>query len=135
MITVLRALLLLLGLLFVWMGFGFLISPEISGSDFGLVANGNRGFSTIRADFPAFFWVSGGALIIGAWKRNGDMLLVTAALMGITMAGRTLSLVLDGTYDGWFAPMTVEAITVILALIGSRVLPHRALAPEREEAL
>lgn len=125
MIIALRIALALLGVLFVSMGFGFLTDPVAAGGDFGLVADGAQGLSSIRADFTAFFWVSGGAFLLGAWKRNGDMLLVTAALMGITLAGRGVSLALDGTYDAWFLPMTVEALAVILALIGSRVLPEK----------
>ena len=31
----------------------------------------------------------------------------------------------DGTYPGFLPPMLVEALAVILSLVGSRVLPHR----------
>ena len=135
MIIALRIVLGLLGLLFVWIGLGFLTFPQVSGGDFGLEAIGNRGLSSIRADFTAFFCVSGGALILGAWRRNGGMLLVTAALMGITLAGRAVSLALDGPYDGWLAPMTVEAVAVALALLGSRALPEKPAAPEQDAAV
>lgn len=127
MITLLRAILLLGGILYVMLGTGFLVDPGGNGPDFGVLPDGVRGLSTIRADFTAFFWVSGGCLIIGAWRRNGDMLLVTAALMGTALLGRAISLGLDGAYPEWWMPMVAEAVTVILALIGSRVLPHSAL--------
>lgn len=127
MVTVLRALLLLGGIFYVMLGTGFLLDPATNGPEFGVLPDGAKGLSSIRGDFTAFFWVSGGCLIIGAWKRNGDMLLVTAALMGTVLLGRTLSLVLDGAYAEWWMPMLVEAVTVILALIGSRVLPHHVM--------
>ena len=122
--TIFRGVLALGGLFYLFVGSQFLLFPVEQGGDFGLTANGNAGLSTIRADFAAFFGVSGGALLIGAWKRNGAVLLVTAALMGITLGGRLLSLALDGPYEAWFVPMLAEAITVILALVGSRILPE-----------
>lgn len=127
MVTVLRALLLLGGIFYIGLGTGFLIDPATNGPDFGVVPDGAQGLSSIRGDFTAFFWVSGGCMIIGAWKRYGDMLLVTAALMGIVLMGRTVSLGLDGGYEDWWMPMLVEAITVALALIGSRVLAHHVM--------
>ncbi|NVE95792.1 DUF4345 family protein [Altererythrobacter lutimaris] len=127
MVTVLRALLLLGGIFYIGLGAGFLLDPASNGPDFGVIPDGAKGLSSIRGDFTAFFWVSGGCLIIGAWKRYGDMLLVTAALMGTVLLGRTVSLAVDGSYDGWWTPMLAEAITVILALIGSRVLPHHIM--------
>ena len=112
----------LLGLLFIGIGFGFLTDPVGMGTDFGVAADSNRGLSTIRSDFTAFFWVSGGAFVIGAWRQNATLLLVTAALMGIVFCSRGLSLALDGTYEGWYEPMAVEALAVILALIGAKIL-------------
>ena len=124
MVLLLRAVLLLGGLVFIIMGGSFLIDPMGQGGSFGLEPRGNQGLSTIRADFPAFFVVSGGALIIGAWRQRGELLLITAVLMGIALTGRAISLVLDGTYDGWPIPMAVETLTVVLALIGTRILPR-----------
>ncbi len=135
MVLIVRAALLLIGLLFVILGATFLFDPVGQGGDFGLTAKGNQGLSTIRADFTAYFWVAGGALIIGAWQRKGDLLLVAAALMGITLAVRGVSLGLDGFYSGWIMPMAVEAFTVIIALFGSRVLPHAALVPDQADTL
>ncbi|MBU2588399.1 MAG: hypothetical protein RQ806_03455 [Erythrobacter sp.] len=125
MIFALRIALALLGVLFVSMSFGFLTNPGTAGGDFGITALGPQGMASIRADLTAFFAVAGGAFLLGAWKRNGGALLVAAALMAIAFAGRSISVVFDGTYDGWFVPMGVEAVSVILALIGSRVLPEK----------
>lgn len=125
MITVLRVILALLGVLFLLIGSRFLIDPVTMGGDFGLVPKGNGGLSTIRGDLTAFFWVSGGALLYGVWKQRGDAFYVTAALMGIVLCARCLSLVLDGTYEGWLPPMAVEAVTVILCLFGARAMAGR----------
>ena len=125
MIIALRAALALMGLLFVYLGITFLIDPVEAGAGFGISPNGNQGLATIRGDFPAFFWVSGGAFLLGAWKRNGPVLLVTVALMGIVLATRFVSLAMDGPFEGYILPMAVEAIAVVLGLLGARTLPEK----------
>lgn len=122
---ILTAVIFVLGLLFVVQGFNFMILPAGAAPGFGLAPNGAAGLAVLRADFPAFFLVGGGALIWGAWKRNGDILLIPALLFGIAFFGRCVSIFADGVYEGFWFPMAVEASTVILSLIGSRVLPHR----------
>ena len=132
MVLVLRALLFVGGMFFVGMGIGFLLNPVSSGADFGMMPDGTLGLASMRADMTAFFVVAGGCLIWGGWARKGDPLLVTAALMGIAIIGRLLTLVLNGPHDGWWMPIVVESITVVLALVGSRVLPHTALSDSPE---
>ena len=135
MVLIVRAALMLAGLLFVVLGGTFLLDPIGQGGDFGVSPNGNRGLSTIRADFTAYFWIAGGSLIIGAWRRDRTLLLVAAAIMAITCIVRGVSLVLDGPYDGWSMPMAVEAFVVIIALFGSRALPQSANVTDQSEML
>ena len=130
MSLILRALLFVGGLFFILMGVGFLIDPAGSGADFGIAPQGTMGLASIRADMTAFFLVAGGCLVWGAWARKGDPLLVSAALMGIAIVGRLYTLAVNGPHDGWFVPIIVEAVTVILALAASRMLPHTALTEE-----
>lgn len=124
------ALLFVGGLFFIYMGVGFLLDPEVAGASFGIAAKGTQGLSSIRADLTALFWVGGGCMIWGAWKRNGDPLVASAALMGVALMARCVSLALDGTYDGWMLPMGIEALTVVLCLIGWKLLPHHDLREE-----
>jgi hypothetical protein len=121
----LTALIFVGGLFYLLMGFRFLFDPAGAGAGFGLSAIDSSGLAAIRADISAFFIVSAVCMIIGAWKRNGDLLLVPAGLFGIALLGRIISAVTDGTVDGFQPPMIVEAVTVIVMLIASRVLPHR----------
>ena len=127
---ILTAILMLGGIAFVLIGCGFLLQPESSAASFGMAANGAQGLSTLRADMTAFFLVGGAAMIWGAWQRNGELLLVPAALFGIAFTGRTVSLFADGLYEGWWTGMTVEALVVILSLWASRMLPHEAIGHE-----
>ena len=117
MMMALRVALTGLGLLYGFMGLEFLTDPVGAGGDFGLTATGPQGLATIRGDLTAFFWVLGGSLTIGAWRSNASLLYVGAALAGIVLAARGISSGIDGTYDQWFVPMVVEAVTVVLAVV------------------
>lgn len=121
---ILTALIFAEGLLFLFLGLQFLIMPGEAGASFALAPDGAAGLAVLRADFPALFFVGGGAMLWGAWKRNGDLLLIPALLFGIALLGRCVSLVADGAADGFWMPMLVEAVAVLLTLTASRVLPH-----------
>jgi hypothetical protein len=116
----LRAALMLLGLLYLAIGSVFLFEPARMGEAFGVAAAGAQGLSTMRADFTAFFWVLGGALVWGGWRSRGDVLWVAAALIGIALAGRGFSLLTDGNYANALQPMAIEAVTLVLALVAAR---------------
>ena len=116
----LRAALLLLGLLYLAIGSFFLFEPDRMGEAFGVAAAGAQGLSTMRADFTAFFWVLGGALVWGGWRSRDDVLWVAAALIGIALAGRGFSLLADGNYTNALQPMLVEAVTLVLTLVAAR---------------
>lgn len=124
------ALLFLGGVFFLFMGTGFMLDPAVTGGDFGLEPKGVQGLSTIRGDMTAVFWVTGGCMIWGAWKRNGDPLIASAAIMATVFMGRCVSLAMDGTYTAWQMPMAVEALTVGLCLVGWKMLPHHDLMEE-----
>ena len=127
MSVILRVSLFLLGVLYIVVGFGFLTDPVGTDADFGVAPcadAGAQGLSTIRADFTSFFWVTAGCLIIGSWKANASLLKVGAALMGTVFVVRCVSVVLDGTYEGWMMPMGVELLTALVALAGARILPE-----------
>lgn len=124
---IVTALLFAIGLLFLVLGANFLVFPADAGLGFGLSARGPQGLAVLRADFPALFFVGGATMLWGAWKRNGELLLVPVAIFGIAFLGRAVSLAVDGTYEAFAFPMMVEALAVGLSLIGSRVLPHKVM--------
>ncbi|MFN3864585.1 MAG: hypothetical protein ACK4RT_09925 [Erythrobacter sp.] len=116
----LRAALLLLALLYLAIGTGFLIAPEALGVAFGVAPTRPKGLASMRADFTAFFWLLGGSLGWGAWRQSGGALLVALLLVATALAGRGVSLLLDGTYAGALQPMAIEAVTVLLAFAAMR---------------
>ena len=124
---VLTALIFLFGLFDLMMALNFLLNPAGTAVGFGISPNGVQGLSTLRADFTAFFGVVAACMMIGAWRRNADLLLVPAAVMAIAVTVRGLSLAIDGTYPGWQVPMLVEALHVVLLAAAWRVLPHHRI--------
>jgi len=125
---------LLIGLIFVagmfnlFLGISFLYDPAGMGAGFGVSPNGPLGYAVLRADFTAFFVVIGLCMLRGAWKRNGDVLLVPAALFAIAFCGRALTIFLNGTQTGFFEPMVAEAAQVVLLVIGWRWVPHHKVS-------
>lgn len=122
---ILTALIVVAGLFDLMLGIGFLVDPVNSGARFFLRPDGAGGLAVLRADMTAFFVVAAVWMIWGAWKRNGDLLLVPAVFFAIALFGRCVSALADGTAPGFWFPMLVEATAVLLTLIGSRALPHR----------
>ena len=124
---VLTALAMIGGIVFTLIGLGFFFVPDTAGSSFALLPDGVPGLAVMRADMTAFFVVGGVCMIWGAWKRNGELLLVPAALFGIAFCGRLLTVIVDGPSRQFWLPMLVEAATVTVTLLASRHLPHRAV--------
>ena len=125
---VITALVYLSGLLCLFLAVGFLTDPATSAASLGVKPDGIAGLSTIRADFTAFFGVTGALMLWGAWRRNGDLLLVPALIYGTAFIGRAIGLAIDGTYPMFFQPMAVEAFWTVLLFTAWRVLPHHKIA-------
>lgn len=124
---ILTVLIFLLGLFDLFLALSFLLNPAETARGFGLIADGARGLSSLRGDYLSFFGVTAGCMMWGAWRRNGDLLLVPAALMGVVFLARIFSLSVDGTYEAWHVPMVVEFLHVALLIVAWRLLPHHKL--------
>jgi hypothetical protein len=124
---VLTALAMIGGIVFVLIGLGFFVMPQSTGASFALLPDGVPGLAVMRADMTAFFVVGGGCMVWGAWKRNGELLLVPAALFAIAFTGRLVTAIVDGATPQFWLPMIVEGATVIVTGLASRHLPHRAV--------
>jgi hypothetical protein len=121
------ALIVLAGMFNLGLGISFLYDPGGMGLQFGVSPNGPLGFAVLRADFVAFFLLAGFCMVRGAWRRNGDLLLVPAALFAIAFCGRAISAVATGTQPGFFEPMVAEAVQFVLLMVGWKVVPHHKI--------
>lgn len=128
MVWALRIVLSLGGFLLIFMGFGFLTDPAMSGADFGLAVEGAHGLTSIRADMTAFFCVSGACFLWGVWARRRDPLIIGAALMLVTLVVRLVSLGQYGSFEGYVPPMVVEFVLGAAGLVAARVLPESGRA-------
>jgi hypothetical protein len=124
---ILLAVIFLCGLLNLFMGLSFLIQPTGMVETFGLIPQGSVGLAVMRADFFSFFTVAAFCLVWGAWRRNGDLLLVPALLFGLAFTGRLVSVFVDGTVPGFWVGMSYEAFHVALALFARAMLPHHTI--------
>lgn len=121
---ILTALLFVGGLILAFYGVSFIAVPASIAPGFGLQPADAIGWSTVRAAMSSFFLLTGGCMMLGAWRRSGDVLLVPAALCAISLVGRIVGLIADGTYDGFWLPLVGEALVLTLSLLGHQLLPH-----------
>lgn len=118
--TLLSGLMILLAILDLVIGTGFMVDPASSGGDFGLSVATTHGSSTLRGDMTAFFYIAAVSMAWGAWKRRGDILLPALGLFAIAFAGRAINLAIEGVYDGWLVPMAVEALHIAVLTLAVR---------------
>lgn len=123
MAWVIRALVVIAGVLAVLVALGFWFNPEMLAEKFGITPEGALGFSTLRADFGALFG-GVGALAIAAGVRNTARLLTAPLLLiGIGFAGRLLTVALSGYDASMLQPMVVEIVLITLFAAGRKMLP------------
>ena len=123
---IVRGIIALWGLFFVWMGISGLIDPSSYVETFG-ISGGPEAMNTIRADFSAFFlaagWCAGWAALRPDHAR---MLWVPIALFGVALAGRFLGVMLgDPLGASVRQSMIVEAVSIVLLAGGYLWLARR----------
>jgi hypothetical protein len=117
-----RGLVALVGLFTLVLGLGFLIDPAKLGAKFFIAATSAQGLATMRADFPALFLTGAAFAFLGAWRGRAEPLLVPLTLLSVALAGRFVSLALDGASPDAFPPMIAEGLMVAILLLGRRAL-------------
>lgn len=118
--TVLRIVIGLLGLFNIAIGLGFMFAPEKLGPAFFLDPLGAQGMATLRADFPGFFIGAGTFAMLGAVTAQARPLLVPLLMLGLALLGRFVSIAIDGRAPTAAQPMVVEAVMLIILLLGWR---------------
>lgn len=118
--VILSAILLVLAILDLVLGTSFLVDPASGATDFGLAIATPHGESTLRGDMTAFFYVTAFSLAWGAWRRRAEVLLPALGLFGIAFTGRFINVIVQGPYDGWMVPMSVEAFHCLVIIVAMR---------------
>ena len=110
------------GLLALLMAAAFWIRPAELGAKLGLEPIGALGLASMRADLGGFFGAAGVFALLAAVRSRGDLLLVPITLLGIALSGRLLSLALTGFSPPLLQPIVVEAVLLVIMVMGYRGL-------------
>lgn len=92
----------------------------------GLSGQGLLGESTVRADVAGFFGVFGILALAAAVRGEGRLLTAPALLIGVALAGRVLTAVLNGFAPETMPPMIIEVVLLAIFLSGRLWMGSRA---------
>ena len=124
---VLRVLIGLTALLYITLALGFLLDPAQAAARLGIGAIAPLGMATLRGDFIGFFGTIGILALLGAVRDEARYYIAPLMLVGMTLAGRLITVAASGFDATMGPPMLVEAVTVALLLLGSRSLKTNRL--------
>ncbi|WP_373487547.1 hypothetical protein [Blastomonas sp.] len=122
MVWVIRLLVLLFGLAFVFLGARGMLDPMFFTQQFELGRQGATGQSALRADFGAFFIGTGLAALAGLVPGQRHWLLGAATMVALAFFGRAIGLASAGMTSNIANAMLVEAISVALLVAGYTLL-------------
>jgi hypothetical protein len=119
---VLKIVLVLVAVLFVFMGMRWLVDPSGIAPEFGFLLGEGLGRSSQIGDFAAFFLTMGLCILLGVVNRQPIWFYPPAMLLLLAAVGRLLAWVL---HDAAFAGSMIgfEVGVGLLMLTGSRWLP------------
>lgn len=100
----------------------FLLRTEPMAARFGLQPLGPLGLASVRADLVGLFGAVGFLSLLAVVRNRGDLLLAPLILIGLALAGRSISLVMTGFSPDLVPPMVVEAVLLVILALGHRVL-------------
>jgi hypothetical protein len=115
---VIRALVGLLGLAGVLIALRIWMAPEEVAAQLGVGVNGPLGIATIRADMAGFFGGAGAISLFAAIRNRGRLLVAPFLLVAIALAGRALTVMLNGYNEAMLPPMVIEAVLVAVFGLG-----------------
>ena len=121
-LTALRIVVGLIGVLALLLAARLWAGPEVPALALGLKPDGLLGLSTLRADVGGFFAAGGLFALAGAIRGEGRLLTPPALLLGLALAGRLLTVAVDGYTPAMLQPIVVEAVPVTILLLARRRL-------------
>jgi hypothetical protein len=124
--TMMRVLVGLVGAVNLSAGLAFLVAPARMAKAFYVTPIGVEGMATLRADFPGFFIGAAVFALWGAISGRTEHMVVPLVLLCIVLAGRCVSLGLDGSTPNSFPVMAAEAAMIAVLLMAIRSLKRAA---------
>ena len=123
MITIVRIVLLGLGVLTLPLAAGFLLAPARVALRLGLEPTGPVGLSTLRGDFFALFLMFGLTAIYASVRNRSDVLIIPMIMIAVIILGRLFSAVVDGSGPEALPLIAVEVAMLAIVFLGYRTLP------------
>ncbi len=105
-------------------GFWFALDQTIAG--FAVSPESALGRASIRADFGGFFIGVGVMSAMACWRQSRTYAFGALLLLSFALAGRAVSLLLDGPAPGGVEPMVVEAACIAVLAWARGVWKSRA---------
>jgi hypothetical protein len=123
LITIVRIVLLGLGVLTLPLAAGFLLAPARVALRLGLEPTGPVGLSTLRGDFFALFLMFGLTAIYASVRNRSDVLIIPMIMIAVIILGRLFSAVVDGSGPEALPLIAVEVAMLAIVFLGYRTLP------------
>jgi hypothetical protein len=123
LITIVRIVLLGLGVLTLPLAAGFLLAPARVALRLGLEPTGPVGLSTLRGDFFALFLMFGLTAIYASVRNRSDVLIIPMIMIAVIILGRLFSAVVDGSGPEALPLIAVEVVMLAIVFLGYRTLP------------
>ena len=125
MITLVRILVLVPGVLFLITGLRWLLAPAAVAPEFGLVLGSGIGLSSQVGDMSAFFLTLAVCILMGLTTQRSIWYYPPIILLSLTAIGRTLAWLL---HDAALATDLIvpEVVVALILFLASRYLPERS---------
>ncbi len=125
MITWVRVLVLVPGVLFLVTGLRWLLAPAAVAPEFGLVLGSGIGLSSQVGDMSAFFLTLAVCILMGLTTQRSIWYYPPIILLSLTAIGRTLAWLL---HDAALATDLIvpEVVVALILFLASRYLPERS---------
>lgn len=125
MITLVRILVLVPGVLFLVTGLRWLLAPAAVAPEFGLVLGSGIGLSSQVGDMSAFFLTLAVCILMGLTTQRSIWYYPPIILLSLTAIGRTLAWLL---HDAALATALIvpEVVVALILFLASRYLPERS---------
>lgn len=121
---VIQGLVVLIALLFLFMGVNFVLNPTEAGGGVGLEALNVTGWSSLRGDMGGLFLGTAALCIYGLVRRNEGAFLAVAVYMGAIALGRIAGFAQEGYTESALTAFGVEIVVVLLLSYAAVRLPQ-----------
>ncbi len=116
----------LAGVLAIVVAIAFWANPAAPAERLGLTGEGGLGLATLRADLGGFFGGAGALTLFAAIRDRGRLLTAPLLLICLALAGRIVTVIVNGFEQSMVQPAAIEVVLVIVLLAGRLMLAPKS---------